>query len=237
MRVATAALLCVLLLYVLPAASQPAVPPDLTEGIRELVAINRTNRQFMRIGTAFHTGDGVFHTSAHVAKAKLPDGYTEFYLASRTATLSISSWAGPATVACVHKAWRPQQVEEGQTAPYDVATVKIEKPEGIPTLRFSATRPQLGQLVRMAGFAAASRAWPPVLYVSSGRITSIDYTRQSTTIDIDAGFALEGSSGSPVLDAQDGVVGIVFGRQGERGSGAAARVFAVYVDAIKTVCD
>ena len=236
MRVATAALLCVLLLYALPAASQPSVSPDLTEGIRELVVINRTNRQFMRIGTAFHTGDGVFYTNAHVAKAKLPDGYTEFYLAG-LATLSISSWTGPATVACVHKAWRPQQAEDGRAFPYDVATLKVEKSEGISALRFSATRPQLGQLVRMAGFAAASRAWPPVLYVSSGRITSIDYVQQSTTIDVDAGFALEGSSGSPVLDAQDGVVGIVFGRQGERGSGTAARVFAVYTDAIKTVCD
>lgn len=237
MRGFIAATFIVLLLYTPPASSQASIQSELAEAIRQVVAINREAGRFARRGTAFHTGGGVFYTNAHVAKAKLPEGFTDLYLASSTSTRYIDSFAGPARPGCVHKRWLPRETVDPTSFPYDVATLVVEKFDGLPVFKFADARPLVGQRVRLAGFPSASRAWPPILYVALGRITAIDYSQQRMQIDIESGFALEGSSGSPVLNDQDEVIGIVYSRQGAHGSGAAERMFAVHLDAMKSVCE
>ncbi len=227
----------VLLLGVAPASSQSAIPSDLSGAVRAVVVVNRGTGQFLRLGTAFHVGGGNFYTNAHIVRAPLPEGFTDFYLASTTATASMATWTGPATCICVHRQWRSTSQDTQQAYPYDVATLQVERSDRIPALRLAIVRPQMGQRARVVGFPAASWGWPPIMYVASGWITAVDVTRQQLQVDINAGFAMEGSSGSPVLNDRDEVIGLVHARDGERGSGAADRMFAIHPDAIRTVCN
>ncbi len=199
------------------------------EAVREALVLNHDKPSFYRIGTAFHVGGGAFYTNAHVVRAKVPDGYTQWYLASASSTRSRDTWLGPATIACVHPRWRDSG-EMNRSEPFDVATLKVNlKSDLPPALTLTTRTPLAGDQVTIKGFASASLGWPPKLYTATGRVSHLWQSEQAFSIDIESGFALEGSSGSPVLDGEGHVVGIVYARSGQRDRSAATQLFAVTV--------
>ena len=199
------------------------------EAVREAVVLNPDKPSFYRIGTAFHVGGGAFYTNAHVVRAKVPDGYTQWYLASASSTRSRDTWLGPATIACIHPRWRDSG-EPNRSEPFDVATFKVNPKSALPPALTLTTRtPLTGDQVTIKGFASASLGWPPKLYTATGRVSDVWQSEQAFSIDIESGFALEGSSGSPVLDREGHVVGIVYARSGQRDRSAATELFAVTV--------
>jgi carboxyl-terminal processing protease len=204
-----------------------AQAPD--EAVREAVVLNPDKLSFYRIGTAFHVGGGAFYTNAHVVRAKIPDGYTQWYLASTSSSSSRDTWLGPAIVACVHPRWQDPG-DPNRSAPFDVATFKVNPKSDLPPALTLTTRtPLKGDQVTIKGFASASLGWPPKLYLATGRVSNLWQSEQAFSIDIESGFALEGSSGSPVLDSEGRVVGIVYARSGQRDRSAATQQFAVTV--------
>ena len=199
------------------------------EAVREAVVLNPDKPGFYRIGTAFHVGGGVFYTNAHVVRTKVPEGYTQWYLAGASSTKRRDTWLGPATITCVHPRWRGSR-ESDDVEPFDVATMKIDSRSDLPpALTLTNRTPLVGTNVTIKGFASASLGWPPKLYTATGRVSELSQSEQAFAIDIESGFALEGSSGSPVLDGEGHVVGIVFARSGERDRSAAAHVVAITV--------
>jgi V8-like Glu-specific endopeptidase len=214
----------------------PSVPGALAqasdEAVRQAVVLNPDTLSFYRIGKAFHVGGDVFYANAHVVRAKVPEGYTQWYLVGASSTKSHDTWLGPATTACVHPRWRGSP-ESDHVEPFDVATMKISSKSDLPpALTLTNRMPLIGTRVTTKGFASASLGWPPKLYTATGRVSELSQSEQAFAIDIESGFALEGSSGSPVLDDEGHVVGIVFARSGERDRSAAAQVVAVTVAAM-----
>jgi V8-like Glu-specific endopeptidase len=220
-------------LLVLAIASAPgALAQASDEAVRQAVVLNPDTLSFYRIGTAFHVGGGVFYTNAHVVRAKVPEGYTQWYLAGASSTKSRDTWLGPATIACVHSRWRGSP-ESDHVEPFDVATMKVNSKSDLPPAFTLTNRtPLVGTKVTTKGFASASLGWPPKLYTATGRVSELSQSDQAFAIDIESGFALEGSSGSPVLDDEGHVVGIVFARSGERDRSAASQVVAATVTAM-----
>lgn len=218
------------------AAPRAAVGPVLADAVRAVVAVNPQTQQFIRLGTAFHVGDGLFYTAAHIVKVPLPQGYTALYLAAASPAQPAPGWIGPAVCVCVHPQWAAPAHDLERAYPFDVAVLEVQGGDGIAGLTLSAARPRSGQRARLAGFPVASRAWPPILYTARGRVADVDRIYQHFRVEIDAGFALEGSSGSPVLDEDDRVIGVVYGREGDRGSGAASGMLAAGTGAIRTAC-
>ncbi len=215
-----------------PAPGVRSQPADLDLGIMHVVVINRSVGRFFRRGTAFHVGGGVFYTNAHVVKDKIPEGYTEWRLTSPSSGLVPDTWLGPATISCIHPLWK----DTGDTSlvsPYDVAQLRVDGASELPpALSLANWLPQAGTPVRIKGFPAASRGWPPVLYTSTGRVDEMRMADQTFFIRIDSGFTLGGSSGSPVLADDNRVIGIVFGGSGAEqrtasGEGSAVTVFGI----------
>src|SRR6266849_1371239 len=199
------------------------------EAVREAVVLNPDKPGFYRIGTAFHVGGGAFYTNAHVVRAKVPDGYTQWYLASASSTRNRDTWLGPATIACVHPRWRDSG-ETNRSEPFDVATFKVNPKNDLPPALTLTTRTLLtGDQVTIRGFASASLGWPPKLYTATGRVSKLWQSDQGFSIEIEIGFAQEGSIGSPVLNGEGHVVGIVYARSGQRDRSAATQLFAVTV--------
>lgn len=220
-------------LLVLAIAGAPGVLAQASdEAVRQAVVLNPDTLSFYRIGTAFHVGGGVFYTNAHVARTKVPEGFTQWYLVGASSTKSRDTWLGPATIACVHPRWRGAR-ESDNAEPFDVATMKVSSKSDLPpALTLTNRTPLVGAKVTTKGFASASLGWPPKLYTATGRVSEVSQSEQAFAIDIESGFALEGSSGSPVLDDEGHVVGIVYARTGERDRSAAAQVVAVTVTAM-----
>ncbi len=202
-----------------------------------VLAVDPGAGKFIKRATAFHIGDGVFFTNAHVVRgAPLPANFTEMYLAGTTAARVRDAWMGPISVSCVNAKWHGDG--DGDRAyPFDVARVTV--PQGSllpPGLTVSPKWPELGAHVTIMGFAAASHAWPPKLYTATGHISSVNDSAQTFVIDVEAGFALEGSSGSPVLNSSNEVIGILYARQGTRDRSAADKVAAVWASAMLASC-
>ncbi len=214
------------------AYSQDA-PADPDAAVMEVVAYNRARERFLRIGTAFHVGEGNFYTNAHVAKAEIPEGFTEWYLAGTNATRGAESWLGPIGSRCVHPLW----VHDPNHATfYDVAMFKVESARQLPPALLMADRlPLTGQRVRIVGFPAASRGWPPKLYAASGKVSLVSIPDEAFLIEIESGFALAGSSGSPVLTEDGKVIGILFGGDSV-GRTADSRALAATTQAMQSAC-
>lgn len=225
-----------LILAVGPGAYSQSANAQWEKAVMAVLAVNPSEGKFLKRATAFHVGEGMFYTNAHVVKGPLPAAYTEMYLASTTATRTRESWLGPAAVMCVHAWWRG--VDGSQRAyPFDVAQLHVTSHSPLPpAISFSTTQPVLGMHLSIVGFAAASRAWPPKLYTATGRVSEVDLTAQTFTIQIESGFALEGSSGSPVLTDAHEVIGIVYARHGERDRSAADHIVAITTQGIQSGC-
>jgi len=225
---------CVLILTILgvtvtDAASQPA-----GEDQAVMMVLVANAEGFHRRGTAFHVGNGVFYTNVHVVRDQVPEGFTEWYLAGTNATRSRDSWLGPFTVTCMHPMFRGRP-ESTRAFPYDVARLKVAGAENVPSMRLSLGFPSAGVRVRTKGFPGASRAWPPILYAATGRIAEVDVTDQIFQVDIESGFALGGSSGSPVIGPDNTVLGIHFAST-TQGRTSADTTFAVTVQAVRSGC-
>jgi len=200
-----------------------------------VVAVDPTADKFVKRATAFHVGGGIFYTNAHVVRGPLPSNYSQMFLAGTTATRSRENWVGPIHVRCVDARWQGAREIE-RAFPFDVA--KVDAPLGaqLPALPISRQQPENGSRVRIVGFAAASHGWPPKLYTALGRIAQIDEGAQTFMIDVESGFALEGSSGSPVITDADEVIGIIYARQGVRDGSAAQHMAAITTQAMQSGC-
>ncbi len=201
-------------------------PPN--GAVLQALVLNRDTSSFFRRGTAFHLGNGLFYTNAHVVKSPLiPEGFKEWYLAGTAATRTSDSWL-PVTVDCIHPAWRPG-ADATLAVPYDLARLKVSGTPALPpALSVSARTASPGMRVRVVGFPAASRGWPPVMYSAKGRVAELSVD-QNMLIEMESGFVLEGSSGSPVLAEDNAVVGILYG------SDAAGHV-AMTTHALRSMC-
>lgn len=221
---------------VVPGAFSQSVRTPWEESVMAVLAVDPGAGKFLKRATAFHVGDGVFYTNAHVVRGALPANFSELYLADTTATRTRDTWMGPIHVSCVHARWTG--AGDGEHAfPYDVARFEVPRGSHLPpALTVSKHMPELGMHVTAIGFAAASHGWPPKLYTARGRVSDIDYGAQTFMIEVESGFALEGSSGSPVLTDEHEVIGILYARQGLRNRSAADRVAAVTTQAMQSAC-
>ncbi len=211
--------------------------PDLNGAVMQAVVLNPDTAGFYRRGTAFYVGNGFFYTNAHVVKSpSIPAGFTTWYLAGTTATLSTASWM-PVTVDCIHPAWRPMS-DPTRAMPYDIARLKVSGTPALPpALTISPRTPSQGMRIRIAGFPAASRGWPPVMYTATGRVAEIYVENQSMLLEMESGFVLEGSSGSPVLADDNSVVGIIYGGESTgQARTAGAHQIAMTSQAMRSMC-
>lgn len=221
------------LLAIIAVVSMAGIGPVMAQAppngaVLQALVLNRDTSSFFRRGTAFHLGNGLFYTNAHVVKSPLiPEGFKEWYLAGTAATRTSDSWL-PVTVDCIHPAWRPG-ADATLAVPYDLARLKVSGTPALPpALSVSARTASPGMRVRVVGFPAASRGWPPVMYSATGRVAELSVD-QNMLIEMESGFVLEGSSGSPVLADDNAVVGILYG------SDAAGHV-AMTTHALRSMC-
>jgi S1-C subfamily serine protease len=179
-----------------PAAGQPA----LLDAVWVAYRCRETNR--CAKGTAFHVGDGVFYTNAHVARTE--QGYGPLMLGRGTPRQEL----GRATIVCInHRASR------GDFAtPYDIAKVRVDSPRArrLPVLKFYRWGPAPGLRIRVIGYP--EHAWNPV--IAEGTIAE-QLEEQVFAFEVRDGLVTRGSSGSPVLTASGEVVGMVYGQSSQ----------------------
>lgn len=210
-------LLILVLAVSIAAAGHPApllaAPPPSIRGAVVLVA--RRNPQTdarIPIGTAFHVGDGVFRTAAHVATATLPRryegrGFDELGLYQADEFGNPARWLGRVEVSCVDPRWQGRG--ESLVFPHDSAVLKLVGPSPPEFLRTSDHRPIAGQVISVWGFPEGS-----VLF--EGRSTVGSVSDQWVRFQDALGTPIVGGhSGSPAIDATGAVIGILVG--GQRG--------------------
>jgi hypothetical protein len=237
MRAAFAAV-ALLVVVLPPAGSTPLLAQTApTSAVLQALILNPDTSTFYRRGTAFHVGNGIFYTNAHVVKSpSIPAGFKDWYLAGPNATLSPDSWI-PVTIDCIHPAWRPMS-DANRAVPYDIARLKVSGTPALPpALTISPRTPSQGMRVRIAGFPAASRGWPPVMYTAIGRVAEMYIENQNMLLEMEAGFVLQGSSGSPVFVDDTAVVGIIYGGEdtGQPRTGGGSQI-AMTNQAMRSMC-
>ncbi len=208
-----AILLIAVVVSVPPSVSAQTDSTDL-QAVVQVMRISPTpGKRSYRWGTAFHVGDGVFYTAAHiVTNVSLPDSlriYTNLIVLvpEWVDGNNLRSALGPAAVECMDKRW----VDAQKPRPYDLARFRLPSVPQLPALKFRSEGPREGESVSIVGFPYASNAWPPKRYIATGKIEAIYTSSMTMDIHIESGLTLRGSSGSPVLDAAGRVLGIIYG--------------------------
>jgi len=185
-----------LLLLLAPLAAVPAAGQ---RGIEQAVWIayrcNQENRCIR--GSAFHVGDGIFYTNAHVARER--QGYGALTLGRGVA---LREQLGAAAILCLN-----QRALTGETAsPYDIAKVRVNRPPTLPALTTVVRGLVPGMRLTIIGYPG--RSWTPV--VATALIEEIE-AFDTFALRLTSGDAGPGSSGSPVLNGQQEVVGVLYG--------------------------
>lgn len=185
--------LFVCLLPAAPAAGQPA----LLDAVWVAYRCRENNR--CAKGTAFHIGDGLFYTNAHVARTE--QGYGPLMLGRGTPRQEL----GRATVVCINNRASVNQF----ATPYDIAKVRVDTPRArrLPTLKFYRWGPRPGLRIRVIGYP--ENRWMPVM--AEGTIAE-QLEDQVFAFEVQDGLVTQGSSGSPVLTTSGEVVGMVYGQ-------------------------
>jgi hypothetical protein len=127
----------------------------------------------------------------------------------------------------VHRLWQGARDNSDRAWPNDIATLRLANAPDLPVLTFDPRHPQPGRRATVQGFPAASRTWPPTMYTARGRIDEVAPEIQAFSVAIESGFAMSGSSGSPVLGEDGRVQGVVFGGLNPQGRAATELVVAV----------
>ncbi len=222
----------VLFALLLPSAGESqSTSPAGSDAVVLVTWLRPTDKAFYRVGSAFHVGGGRFYTTAHVVRPS-PPYPAEF----RQIHLMSTSWDrqfGPAEVVCVDARWREPALGD-TTSPFDVAQLYLSRPPDLPALTFSDRPPAEGMPVRIVGFPEASRARPPKQYVASGRIDGL--TAHDFRIQILDGFALSGSSGSPVLSEAGEILGMIYAGNAESPRTPDTYQWAVTLSVIRSAC-
>lgn len=150
-------------------------------------------------GTAFHVGDGVFYTNAHVARTQ--QGYGPLRLGRGTPRQEL----GRAEIVCINRRASLRDV----ATPYDIAKVRVDSPRArrLPALKLYRWGPSPGMPIRVIGYP--ENAWNPV--IAEGTIAE-QLEEQVFAFEVREGLVTRGSSGSPVLTASGEVIGMVYGQ-------------------------
>lgn len=161
--------------------------------------------------TAFHVGRGRFFTNAHVVgllRRGTQQGCGLWFVMQARETRLPDYPIALVRVACVDP--RYKETPDETVAPFDIAVLEVEE-LGVgerlpPALAFDARMPRSGEPVRVIGFPTSTE---PVRFDIRGLVGEV--SRTVFLIDNRTTGAIPGVSGSPVLEAAGGVIGVVFG--------------------------
>ncbi|HEY3249149.1 MAG TPA: serine protease [bacterium] len=216
-RAAAAGTLVVALALLAAGPSHADIGRDVTD--RAIVAIgvaHRPSNFYVTNGTAFHVGMGYFYTNAHVVhsfRQSIANGY-EWIVLQAIRTGIPDTQLGVGELTCVDSRWAAPG--NGSVQPFDAALVRITRllgPPMPPALAIAPAAAAVGDKVRSIGFPGATETI--VRYEMRGDV--VDVTTPWVIVQVTSGAVIPGSSGSPILNSDGEVVGIVSGVNAGRG--------------------
>jgi S1-C subfamily serine protease len=172
------------------------------------------------VGTAFHIGNGLYVTAAHV----VADGY-QFFLDDSTRTIARTTDNArlkPATVV-------------GKDAASDIALVRSDP--AASSLEWATADPKIGDVAYAIGnpFAIAPGSFSHGIISGSGRTIGTERGTLTNLLQMDTPVN-PGNSGGPLLDASGKVIGVVSANIAQTNQNAGVG-FAVPVTRAKTIVD